>query len=321
MKNKSLKCFLLLSVSLFVFAAYGQIGMNLVLNRKVYMQYEPVYACVTLRNNTGRALIFGHDPRLQGFIYFIIRDQKGRTIAKRAGKEISTTGLMMKPGEVRNLVIPVNEYYELDAPGIYSINVCVSHNLLPKELKCKSDRTFQVDTGIEVWSSTVGVPELLGDSKKVAPAKERKYGIRVLTEPPYKHYYLFVEDENMVYGVSRVGREISSEKFKAEIDMLGRIHLLMPMSSKVFHYLTFSIDGMNTASSYWRTSDSIPTLWRDSKSGIVRRIGGVEAKRGIDYVDYQGTPASKLVNDGSPQAAEGLVDLNKDISLTSGEND
>ena len=76
---------------------------------------------------------------------------------------------------------------------------------------------------------------------------------------------------------------------------------------------------MNIANSYWRTSDTIPTLYRDPKTGIVRRIGGVAAKRGVDYVEYRGTPASKL--DGSqPQAAEGVVDLNKDISLTDSED-
>ena len=321
MKNSKLKFLLLLMMCVSALTAYSQIGMRIVMNRKVYMQYEPVYACVSLRNNSGRALIFGKDPRLQGFIYFVITDHKGRTIAKRSGKEINTTGLVLKPGEVRDLVFSVNEFYELDNPGIYSINVCVAHNLLPKELKCRTDRTFRIETGVEVWSATVGVPDLSENSKSLAPAKERKYGVRVLTEHPYKHYYLFVEDNEMVYGVSRIGREVASEKFKAEVDMLGRIHLLMPMSSKVFHYLTFSVDGMNTASSYWRTSDTIPTLYRDTKSGIVRRVGGVEAKRGVDYVDFKGTPASKLAEAGAPYAAEGLVDLNKDISLTSEAED
>ena len=321
MRNSNLKCLLLLAFGFLMFTAYSQVGMRIVLNRKVYMQYEPVYACVTLRNNTGRALIFGHDPRLQGFIYFIIRDQKGRTMAKRPGKEINTTGLVLKPGEVRNMVLPINEYYDIDTPGIYTVNVCISHNMLPKELKCRTERSFQIDTGTEVWSATVGVPDLSESSKSLAPAKERKYGIRVLTETPAKYYYLFVEDDERVYGVARVGRETGTEKFKAEVDMLGRIHLLMPMSSKVYHYLTFSIDGMNTSNSYWKVSDTIPMIYRDTKSGIVKLLGGVAAKRGVDYVEYKGTPASKLAGEAAPYAAEGLVDLNKDISLTGEKED
>ena len=48
--------------------ASAQIGMDLSLNRTNYMQYEPIYACVTLRNDTARPLLFGKHPKLQGYI-------------------------------------------------------------------------------------------------------------------------------------------------------------------------------------------------------------------------------------------------------------
>jgi hypothetical protein len=279
------------------------------------MQYEPVYACITLRNDSGRALIFGQDPKLQGFIYFLIRDNKGRTIAKRPGKEISTMGILLKPGEIRNLVIQVNDFYDLDKTGTYSINVCLAHNMLPQELRCKNERTFQIDPGVEVWSAKVGIPDLSGKASSNTPAKERKYSIRTLLDPPSKHFYLFVEDDEMVYGVSRIGKEVGIEKFKAEVDMLGRIHLLMPISPRVFHYLTFSLDGVNTASTFWRTSDSIPTIYRDPKNGFVRRVGGTEAKPGVDFtVGTGGISASKLIDANAPKAAEGMIDLNQDVA-------
>ena len=315
------KYFLILLLLFSLVPVYGQMGLGIQLNRKVYMQYEPVYACISLRNNSGRALVFGQNPKLQGFIYFLIQDSRGRTVAKRPGKEISATGLLLRPGESRNLVIPVNEYYDLDNPGTYTINVCVAHNLLPRELKSLQCQTFQIDSGIEVWSAKTGIPDISGDGNGSKATKERKYGIRLLTETPHKYYYLFVEDDDMVYGVSRIGQQISIEKYKVQIDMLGRIHLLMPMSSKVFHYLTFSVDGMNTASSYWRVSDTIPTLYRDPKTGIVRRLGGVEAKRGVDYVAYQGVTASQLTGaNGSMRSAEGLVDLNRDVNTQQPED-
>ena len=317
MKINTLKPLLVLLLFCAVSSAFCQLGMKLSLNRSVYMQYEPVYACVTIRNNSGRPLLFGQDPKLQGFISFIIRDKIGRVIPKRPNKEINVQGLLLKPGEVKNMVLPVNEYYQLDTPGIYSINVCVAHNMLPKEYVCLQDKAFMIDTGIEIWSQTTGVPDLSEQPSGTKMAKDRKYSIRMLTEQPNKHYYLFVEDDDTVYGVSRIGKKVGTEKFKAEVDMLGRIHLLMPISSKVFHYLTFSIDGINTANSYWKTAGTIPTLHRDLQSGIVTRIGGVAAKRGIDYVEYTGTPASKLTGKTpAPLAAEGMTDLNKDISLT-----
>ena len=33
---------------------YGQIGMSIELNRTAYMQFEPVYAKITFRNDTGK---------------------------------------------------------------------------------------------------------------------------------------------------------------------------------------------------------------------------------------------------------------------------
>lgn len=47
-------------------ATFAQVAMDLSLNRTVYMQYEPIYAAVTLRNDSGRALAFGHDPKHSG---------------------------------------------------------------------------------------------------------------------------------------------------------------------------------------------------------------------------------------------------------------
>ena len=36
---------------------FAQIGIKMELNRKDFMLYEPIYACVTLRNDSGKALL------------------------------------------------------------------------------------------------------------------------------------------------------------------------------------------------------------------------------------------------------------------------
>lgn len=80
-------------------ATFAQVAMDLSLNRTVYMQYEPIYAAVTLRNDSGRALAFGHDPKLQGFVLFEIRDSKNNLVPKRPGAEINTTGCCCAPAK------------------------------------------------------------------------------------------------------------------------------------------------------------------------------------------------------------------------------
>ena len=97
----------------------------------------------------------------------------------------------------------------------------------------------------------------------------------------------------------RIGRALGQEKFHAEIDMLSRIHLLMPVSPKVAHYLAFSLDGANIANEYRKTTSTIPSLLRDPVSGAVTLVGGEPARVGIDFKDpsYGKTRASRLIDD------------------------
>ena len=312
--------------------ASAQIGIEVSLNRSVYMQYEPVYACVSLRNDSGRPLLFGADPRFQGFVLFDIRDRDGRPVPQRPHAGISVTGLILRPGEIKRMVIPIHKYYDLDRTGRYTVRAFVSHNLLQHEYQSSSVR-FRIERGVDIWSRTVGLANVdnpNGDARN----RTRTYTIRTMNENSYKYYYLVVEDERNVYGVMRVGRMIFSEHFSAEVDMLSRIHLLMPISPKVFHYLSFSIEGENVNNSYWKTSKTIPMLYRDPASGIVSRIGGVEARRGVDFKDPDrgGQTLSQMMTADElrdaenapppkPTRASGKVDLGRDMEIGSEEKD
>ena len=120
---------------------------------------------------------------------------------------------------------------------------------------------------------------------------------------------------------------VLSQKFTAETDMLSRLHLLMPISPKVFHYLAFSPDGKKFADEYRKTSGTIPMLMRDPDTGIVTLLGGETARAGVDFAD----PNAGLVRvadlesaddaqaTGNPVAAPqpakdtGLVDLGQNL--------
>ena len=168
--------------------------------------------------------------------------------------------------------------------------------MLPVEYKSR-DLKFQVARGVDNWSRTVGIPNLSG--KNSGKAVPRTYTIRSLVEGSNRYYYLIVEDAEKVFGVMRIGRAIGQEKFHAEIDMLSRIHLLMPVSPKVAHYLAFSLDGANIANEYRKTTSTIPSLLRDPVSGAVTLVGGEPARVGIDFKDpsYGKTRASRLIDD------------------------
>ena len=88
---------------------FAQVGMSLEINRNSFLQFEPVYAKITFRNDTGKALLFGKSPRLQGFLMFEITGAGQKFVSKRKGQEISIDGLVLKPGEIRSIIIPINK--------------------------------------------------------------------------------------------------------------------------------------------------------------------------------------------------------------------
>ena len=298
---------------------FARIGISLTINRSLYMQYEHIYALVTLRNNSGRPLLFGTDPSLQGFLTLDVRDRSNRPVAKVSGQEISITGVMLAPGETRNVVLPIDRYYQLQKPDRYRVTANISHNALGGEYRSKA-QYFRISQGVEMWKRTVGLPDITGKAKAGDLIPERTYSIHALSDNQRTCYYLKVSDRKYIYGVCLIGEAFGYERYQVEVDMLSRIHLLMPISPRVFHYLAFNADGVLLVNSYWKNSDSIPMLFRDSKSGKVTRIGGVPARAGVDFRDPKRgmLSVSELLEEDrrvAPKAVNdaGLVDLGKNV--------
>lgn len=301
----------------------AQVAMDLTLNRSTFMQYEPVYACVTLRNDSGRPLLFGKRAELQGFLLFEITDQRGKPVPKRPGSDLTVTGLVLEPGQTRQLIVPINRYYQIDPAGIYRVHAYISHSLLPSEYK-SPDLKFNIEPGITVWKKAVGLPDL-HETEAPTVSKERVYSIRSVTDNATKAFYLVIEDDKMIYSVIRVGKAIGYEKFTAEVDMLSRLHLLMPIAPKVFHYLAFSPSGSKFADEYRKTSGTIPMLMRNPDTGMVTLIGGETARAGVDFSDPNAGLVRVAELDGAdtgdgttppgpePTKDKGLVDLGRDL--------
>ncbi|MDR0931492.1 MAG: hypothetical protein LBM70_00510 [Victivallales bacterium] len=298
----------------------AQIGMELMLNRSMYIQHEPIYACVTLKNDTARPLLFGKHPQLQGYLLFEVTDQRGNIMPKRPGMELSVRGLVLSPGQIKRLIVPINHYYSLERTGVYRVHAYVSHSLLPHEYKTK-DLKFFVEPGVTVWKQTVGVPELNPEQEANTVSIDRTYSIRTVTDGSTKAYYLVIADSKKTYAVIRIGKAIGHEPYMVQVDMLSRIHLLMPLSPKVFQYLAFSIDGKPIANEYRKTSGTIPMLSRNPDTGIVSLIGGDTARAGVDFTDPNIglVKVDELLSDNAsettaaPKVSSGIVDLGKDL--------
>lgn len=300
---------------------FARVGLEVSLNRDVYMQYERIYICLTIRNNSGRPLLFGKDPELQGFLMFDVRNERDLPMPKRGNEEISVTGLLLQPGEVRNMIFRLDNYYDFTRCGRYRVHAYISHNLLKHEFR-SNDVSLSIERGVVEWSHTVGLPNL--SDKKNAEQEERTYSIRKLKTGNELAYYLFVESEKQIFCVARIGRAFGIEKVQAEVDNFSRLHLLIPLSSRVFNYQAFGVNGERLENTYWRISDSIPGLFRDAKTGRVRRVGGAKARPGLDFqlsIAPGHKTGSQILNENEkskrskpiPRPYSGVVDMGKDV--------
>jgi len=293
----------------------GQLKVGLRFNRNKYMQYEHVYACVTIRNDSGKPLLFGSRPELQGFVLFDVRDSSNRLIFRSKDAEISVQGLYLAPGEIKNMIIPLHRYYDLRKEGTYYVHAYVSHNRLPREYR-SSSQVLRVSAGAVIWKRTVGIPKHDGDE---SGSIERTYSICKVDGDQVKYYYLRVEDNGKVYAVTRLGVVQSHADLQAQVDMLSRLHMLIPVAPKIFHYMAFNADGTLLENSYWKVFGTVPMLYRNPKNGTVTRMGGEPAKKGVDYDDPKKgslTIAEVLAEyTVRPRAAQdgGMVDLGKDL--------
>ena len=65
--------------------------------------------------------------------------------------------------------------------------------------------------------------------------------------------------------------------------MLSRLHLLAPVSPKLFRYYVVGLDGRIENTQMYKTDKTTPSLFRQPDTGKVGVVGGAEARVGIDY--------------------------------------
>ncbi len=258
--------------------AYGQVNMRLDLKRHSYLKYEPIQPKLTLYNHSGNTLTFNNN---KGRIYFdITRGHAEQHVSeKRRGTNFGR-GLTLAPGDRKVLKVTLNNYYNLTREGDYRIRARLTHSRLSHDM-LSEDASIFVGSGSVLWQQRFGVPSG-GDAKK-------QIASRKATLLAFQHgenrekYALRVEDEDLVYTVQRLGRRIGGRDAEYRIDALSHIHILFPISAKLFRYYVFDYNGKLKQSKYVMVSGDVPHLYRKNGLGTVEIRGGERAYPGIDF--------------------------------------
>ena len=212
----------------------AQVAVKAILNHNNFMLYEPIMAKITLRNFSGHPLVFGKNKKLAGKVQFQILGPLGELVSSAKDKQPKIEGILIQPGKKQDVVIRLSDYYSLYKVGRYTLRAYISHPQL-KDSYQSSRISFTISKGIMIWDHLVGVPDV--NNKGNGRIEKRKYSITSMYDGTQNYYYLIVEDDDNIYAVRRIGREMSRYKPECQIDRLSRLHVLVATNSACIRLL------------------------------------------------------------------------------------
>jgi hypothetical protein len=265
--------------------ASAQIAVNLDVNHKNFLQFEPVFVRLTFRNMSGKVIIFSEsEEKREGRIEFLI-ERAGVLIGPtRKGETVPVDGLIFRAGGSEAMTYCLSNYYPLLETGSYRIKAILSHPQAGGRWE-SNYVTFSVGTGVTVWERVVGIPDFGEDGKSVL----RKYGIRSFYDGRDKIYYLVVDDDRYVYSVTRLGYDVGTTLPQCEVDEMNRLHVIIQASPVVFSHFIYDWNGIQNKKQVYTKGDGSPTLIRDVATGEIRVAGGMIAMEDVSYKEETGT--------------------------------
>jgi len=284
------------------FILHAQIGLRVEMSQLHYLEYEPVFVRVTMRNMSGHALAFGENEGLRGTLRFEISSQNSGGYAMLLKNETPPLkGVILAPGTSRVFTFNASKYYDLRRLGVYNLKAIVSHPQLKAAYESGKVQ-FSVVRGTDIWKTVVGIPQYLssktgGDTK----IPTRQYRIVSYNTGTHILYVLLIEDKDRVYLIRRVGLDLGSNLLpQCAVDDLSRLNLLVAASPKVFAFYQYDVTGHLEKREVRIKSTSTPHLVVNKDVGTVVLSGGRPARRDLDYEEIKELPfASRAMNDPS----------------------
>ena len=281
MKSKMKVFVVLVLLTSISFFASAQLAITLKMSRSHYLQYETIHAKITVRNNSGHAIVFGDNKRLQGKLLFKIIGNQNIPADAIKNTTYPMNGIILKPGKEQEFIVPVSHFYNLKKCGTYRIYAYIEHNMFEDAYRSQ-ETYFEVNKGFMIWKKIVGIPEFMLTKKKKT-IKNRTFKLMGLLQGKSRCHYLVIEDKRRVYSVLFLGDALGEEKITYDIDPLSRLHMIVPISPKVFVYLVIDVNGKIDDESVYRRTKTVPSLVRDPKTGKIYVTGGTHAKKKKDY--------------------------------------
>ncbi len=258
----------------------GQLAISLKTEYRRYLRYERINATVLLRNYSGNTLVFGdEDGGNRGHLRFLIERQSEMEAAMLDGSANPVNNLILGAGETRELTLVLNTLYDMKDEGTYTVTAQIGHERLRHDYR-SDPLVLAVRTGVTVWTQTLGVPTTSVASRIAS----RTASLLLLGADEGEIYCLRIEDDEMVYGVVRLGRKLSGGRPLCDVDAVSNVHILMPVQPRLYAHRVYDWSAQRKQERFFISDESIPQLHRDPDVNRITVVGGRPAIEGIDYV-------------------------------------
>ncbi len=248
----------------------GQIQVDLKLPRLQFIAYEPVIATLGVTNLAGRDVDL-HDADGQTWFDFEITGAEGQPIGP-----VKTTSeqppLKIEAGKRVTRKINLTPLYQVHDFGTYHVRAHIYFADLSKFFYSQT-KVFEVTDARPIWQRTVGIPEGIP-----ALGGVRTYSLLTNRFPDHTSLYVRVEDKEtgIVYATYSLGRILSFDEPKAELDRANRLHVLHCAAPRSWAYSQIGLNGELLAHSSFMEAKTRPRLTHVSDGDVTVRGGTIE---------------------------------------------
>lgn len=292
-----MKKILLLILMLAGLQGFAQISLNIKPSHTDFMQYDAVRLRIYLKNYSSMPITFGHSKQLRGELDFVIYHKNRKLLERLPGKKPILSGLILKPGETRNITINLSNYYPLQELGDYSVTAIVKHPRLSGSYR-SNETNFSVGNGSLYWKRLFGVPDYTGKRLVTQKVPTRNYNIRIFNNGTAQLYYLIIEDAENVYAVKRLGFDLGPDyRPQLLVDSTARLHAMIHVTQKVFIYYRYNFNGKLEKRQVYLRTTTTPFLVSNPSDGSVIIDGGRIATKDVDYEEIKDLPFMDRIED------------------------
>lgn len=259
-----------LSIAFFGFqsSADAQLMVGMRLEKRFYVDYEPIKAQITVSNRSGKDVVIG-GPNNTSWLNFEI--QAHNTILAPTSNFPKMKPYVLRRGQTIVKEVMLNRAFPMADFGSYQISANVYYPPTQKFYGSKPTK-IEVTSASKLWSQGIGV-----SASPTSPVQQREYSLLSHRDQNKAEIYVRVRQENgmRVYATYSLGRMIAVGEPQATVDSDNQLHVLHLRDPNYYAHSVVDPNGKLVLQEiYKQVPGSRPTLMFDQSQGYVSVRGG-----------------------------------------------